>query len=478
MRFKKIDTESLFNVELSIAGISRETIQKIRNAWIESGNPPPKIRADVPAEDEELLIQLMSDCIKEKGGEISRRAKVLHLGMTYIHLNSEGKEKFLRILARKFDVSTKRLNQQIKQLQDAQTNEEKIKAELMLREALVPPRVKLLRQLMTLPNGFIFLKDMRKDLLPLVRSIPRLKKLDGDLKNLLITYFDVNLLDMQVVNWDSSASTLEKLMEYEAVHEIRSWNDLKNRMFTDRRVYAFFHNKMPNDPLIFIEVALVNGIAQNIQTLLDLKTPTIYPPQANTAIFYSISSTQKGLSGISFGNFLIKRVVKVLTKELPNIKTFATLSPIPRFTEWLSVYLKEGGDPLLKKKECKQISELSKKTDPVKGILSLIKTKNWFKDETKCIILKKPLMRLCTHYLIHIKRKGRAFDPVANFHLSNGAKIQHVNWLGDTSEKGIKQSLGMMVNYHYRLNKIAENHEQYMKDGEVYASKEVSSHFK
>lgn len=478
MRFKRTYTKSLFNVEISIVGISHETIQKIRNAWIESGNPPPKIRADIPAEDEERLVQLMSECIKEKMGEISRRAKVLHLGMIYIHLNPVGKEKFLRILARKFDVNTKRLNQQIKQLQDAQTDEDKIQAELLLRKALVPPRVKLLRQLMTLPNGFIFLKDMRKDLLPLVKSIPRLKKLDGDLKNLLITYFDVNVLDMQEVNWDSPASTLEKLMEYEAVHEIRSWNDLKNRMFTDRRVYAFFHNKMPNDPLIFIEVALVDGIARNIQTLLDLKSPTIYPPQANTAIFYSISSTQKGLSGISFGNFLIKRVVKILIKEFPNIKTFATLSPIPRFTEWLFVYLKEGGDPLLKKKESKQISILSKKQDPVKGLLALMKSKNWYTDESKCLVLKNPLMRLCSHYLIYIKRKGRAFDPVANFHLSNGAKIQHLNWLGDTSEKGIKQSTGIMVNYHYRLNKIAENHEQYMIDGEVYASKEVSSYLK
>ena len=478
MRFKKTDTESLFNVELSIAGISRETIQKIRNAWIESGNPPPKIRADVPTEDEEQLIQLMSDCIKEKGGEISRRAKVLHLGMIYIHLNLEGKEKFLRILARKFDVDTRKLNQRIELLKEAKSNQERIEAELNLREALVPPRVKLLRQLMTLPNGFIFLKDMRKDLLPLVRSIPRLKKLDGDLKNLLISYFDVNLLDMQIVNWDSPASTLEKLMEYEAVHEIQSWNDLKNRMFTDRRVYAFFHYRMPNDPLIFMEVALVNGIAKSIQELLDLKAPTIYPPEANTAIYYSISSTQKGLSGISFGNFLIKRAVKNLNDELPNIKTFATLSPIPRFMEWLISYLKEGGDPLLKKKECKQISVLGKKSDPIKSLLNLIKSKSWHKDESKCSVLKKPLMRLCTYYLITVKRKDRAFDPVANFHLSNGAKIQHINWLGDTSEKGVKQSAAMMVNYHYRLNKIAENHEQYMKDGEVYASKEVMSHLK
>lgn len=463
------------DIDLSIAGISRRTIEKIISAWHESGNAPPVIRPDLPEEDVLRLIGLMTDCIKEEGGEISRQAKVVHLGLIYIKLSKKGKERFLKILTQRFDVDTDQLDQKINQLKSVQTDEEKVKAELELRNALIPPRMKLLRQLITLPNGFIFLKDMRRDLLPMIRSIPRLKKLDIDIKSLLISYFDVNLLDLREITWESPAAMLEKLMEYEAVHEIASWNDLKHRLFTDRRVYAFFHFRMPNDPLIFVEVALVNGMPGSIQKLLDVNTKPNDPTKSDTAIFYSISNTQKGLAGISFGNFLIKRVVKKLTSELPNIRVFATLSPIPLFMKWLLPYLEEGGDTFFKKHEEENICRISGNTDPAAGLLEILASKGWSESEEISEAIKKPLMRLCAHYLIYVKKGKRAFDPVAHFHLSNGAKIQHIHWLGDVSEKGMLQSAGIMLNYHYRLNKIPANHENYMATGEVYASKDARS---
>ncbi|MBE0648664.1 MAG: malonyl-CoA decarboxylase [Bacteroidales bacterium] len=465
-------------IDLSITGISQKAIAKIVTTWEESGSPPPVIHPDILPQDKANLITLMHECISEEGGDISRQAKVAHLGLIYIGSSKKGKERLLRILARNFDVDTMVLDEKIGILRSAKNEAERVRAELMLREALIPPRVKLLRHLIKLPNGFIFLKDMRRDLLPMIKSIPRLKKLDIDLENLLSAYFDVNLLDLQEITWNSPAALLEKLMEYEKVHKIHSWEDLKHRLFTDHRVFAFFHFRMPNDPLIFLEVALVNGMPGSIQKLLDVHAPVTDPAQADTAIFYSISNTQKGLAGISYGNFLIKRVVENLSSELPNLKTFATLSPIPCFRQWLYTYLQEGGDILLPANETKKICGLAGKSHAAEGLLEILRNDSWTKSEEKEKTLRRPLMRLCAHYLIHVKRGMRAFDPVAHFHLSNGAKIQHIHWMADVSKKGIRQSCGIMLNYHYRLNKIVQNHETYLKTGEVYASKDARSWLK
>ena len=446
-------------------------MEKIYKEWQESGNAPPKISEDINSEDEELLITQMTDCILEKGGEFTNKSRVVHLGLIYLNCSSKGKAKFLRILARDFDIDTDLLDERIKNLRESKTEEEKIQSELQLRDSLIPPRVKLLQQLITLPNGFIFLKDMRRDLLPLRKKIPRLKKLDSDIKNILKTFFDINLLDLRQITWNSPASLLEKLIEYEAVHEIGSWKNLKHRLHTDRRIFAFLHYKMTNDPLVFVEVALVNGIAGNIQELLDENTPSLNPKKTDTAIFYSISSTQKGLAGISFGNFLIKRVVKEITAELPNIKHFSTLSPIPRFRQWLES-LEADDDRFISEKELKQLKRFSRTKYPIKTILKILNSK-WQDNPKKVEALKAPLMRLCAHYLINEKRDTKAFDPVANFHLRNGAKIYKLNWMADTSENGMKQSFGIMVNYYYKLNKIIVNHESYLTESKIYASKIV-----
>ncbi len=473
-RTKKLN----FEIDASIAGVSRRTVEKIMNAWYESGNAPPKIDPDLPGENKELLVQQMSECLNEEGGDISRRARVVYLGMIYINLTTKGKKNFLITLATQFDVDIVLLEDKIKNLRQTEHDEDRIRAEFEFREALIPPRVKLLRQLITLPDGFIFLKDMRKDLLPLIKAYPRLKKLDDDIKNLLVTYFDINLLDLQEIDWNMPAATLEKLMEYEAVHEISSWDDLKHRLHTDRRVYAFFHSRMPNDPLIFVEVALVNGMPDNIQKLIDVNAEPVDPVTADTAIFYSISNTQMGLTGINFGNFLIKRVVKKLSAELKNLKSFATLSPVPRFMGWLVPYLREGGDPLLSKSEAGELSPYSQTDNPGLGLAEILEDKHWHENRELAETVKRPLMRLCAHYLINIKQGLKAYDPVSHFHLSNGARILNMHWMADPSEKGIAQSAGIMLNYDYEHKKIVQNHENYLTNHKINSSKSVRAWLK
>ncbi len=478
MKIFSRNKEHYIKFDDSIAGISRQTINKIINAWNESGNSTLKIKPDLPKNDEESLRNLLEDCVNEKGGEISIKSKIIHLGIIYINLTEKGKKKFLRILARDFDINTNLLNEKINNLKKSKDENERINAELELSKALVPPRVKILRQLVKLPNGFLFLKDMRRDLIPLISTLPRLRKLDADIKNILVTYFDINLLDLKEITWNSPAILLEKLMEYEAVHEIFSWNDLKHRLQTDRKIFAFFHNKMPNDPLIFIEIALVHGMPNSIQALLDRNIPPHDPGMADSAIFYSISSTQKGLKGISFGNFLIKRVVKELSAEFPNLKNFATLSPVPKFIDWLKNLPAENYKELITESEIKNLQKFSK-SKQIKNILLGILDSKWNEKQGITNVLKKPLMRLCAHYLINIKKRNNiAFDPVAHFHLMNGAKLQRINWLGDISEKGLKQSAGIMVNYYYKLNKIIANHEDYFNEGKINTSKDARSWLK
>lgn len=471
--YNKLTTDDI-DIKASIPGIGRIAMDKIITAWYESGNAPPKIRKNIPKKDEDLLKKQLSDCIKIKGGEISNTSRIIHLGMIYINQTKEGKKKFLSILAKDFDINLENLSKIIRQFQEAKNDKEKILYELELRDALVPPRVTLLRQFITLPDGFIFLKDMRRELLPLISSFPRLKKLDKDIKNLLITYFDINLLDLKEITWNSPAILLEKLMEYEAVHEIHSWKNLKYRLHTNHRIFAFTHYKMPNEPLVFLEVALVDGLANNISDIVDEDSPEIDSKKADTAIFYSISSTQKGLAGISFGNFLIKRVVKVLSEELPNIKHFATLSPIPKFKEWFNNNFTNNDIGLFTENEIKIILRLSKKSDVKEGLIKILNSK-WYNNQITSEAIKRPLMRLCTHYLLNAKKKQKVYDPVANFHLTNGAKIQQINWLANISPKGLKQSAGIMVNYKYELSKIATNHELFLSKGKIVASRDVRS---
>ena len=435
-------------------------------------------RPDLPEGDLDRIRQQMLDCLEGKGGEVSARSRAAALGHVYLALDITGKERFLKLLAKDFDVNHDAVNVAIDAVRWGQGEAARSKAEQELRNTLIAPRVKLLTQFNALPEGVKFLVDMRADLLPLARKNPELKGLDNDLKNLLTSWFDVGFLELRQIKWDTSpAALLEKLIAYEAVHAIESWDDLKNRLDLDRRCFAYFHPRMPNEPLIFVEVALVNGIADNVQALLDEDAPVIDPKNADTAIFYSISNAQKGLAGISFGNFLIKGVVAQLTSEFKNLKAFSTLSPIPGFRGWLDKALAENSSTLLKPAEHKALNMAFERSGLAKdGLQSVLENNDWCHNDILSQAMQGPLQRLAAHYLTKVKAKnGRTLDPVAHFHLSNGAIMERLNWMADTSEKGIMQAAGLMINYLYNLDRIEDNHEAYSGAHRVKTSPSIKN---
>lgn len=443
-----------------------------------------ELAPDLSGSDVETVRAQMLACLEAKGGEVSARARAAALGKAYISLNDAGKQRFLALMALEFDTDHEAVERAVELFRKAEDEDARAAAERALAAALEAPRRRLLTQFNALPNGVKFLVDMRAELMHLSRERSDLKGLEQDLKALLAHWFDVGFLELRRITWDSPASVLEKIIAYEAVHAIRSWDDLKNRLDSDRRLYAFFHPRMPDEPLIFVQVALIDGMAGNIQDLLDVSAPVGDPASADTAIFYSISNAQKGLAGISFGNFLIKKVVETLSSEFPNLKTYATLSPIPGFRGWLDERLADGEASLLTATEHKALTALAKKVDRpegAKGLLrALIDDPGWAVDTRVTEVLKAPLTRLAARYLAAekrgVKKDGKpvsARDPVAHFHLTNGARVERINWLGDTSEKGLAQSAGMMVNYLYKLNEIERNHEAYSGQGKVVLSSGV-----
>lgn len=423
-------------------------------------------------EDRDHLYDLIHDCIYAKGGDVSARARTVEIGTLYLQLSKEGRETFHDILSHDFDIDRQVLREKIKKLEAAQNQKEAIDAEIGLKKALSPPRIILLKQFSSLPNGLKLLIDMRATLLSKVREDQRLYKLSTDIKEILGAWFDIGLLDLQEITWNSPAALLEKLIEYEAVHEIRSWNDLRSRLDSDRLCFAFFHNKMVSEPLIFVEVALVNKLSANIQELLNKEDEKIEPHHATTAIFYSISNTQPGLAGISLGNFLIKTVVQKLSAEFSEIKHFATLSPVPGFRSWLSPRLAKGDEDVLRPREIGILREHFA-CENVALKLGEVLTDEWSANNEITDIVKPVLQRLCAQYLLEERRGSRALDPVANFHLSNGARLEEINWLADLSEKGMSRSYGFMVNYYYKLSDIEKNHEEYVTKTHIVASRSV-----
>jgi malonyl-CoA decarboxylase len=425
-------------------------------------------------ENRDHLQQLIHDCIYARGGDVSARARTVELGAVYLHLSEKGREVFHDILAHDFDIDRQGLAEKMKELEEAQNQLEAIRAEIDLKNALTPPRITLLKQFSSLPNGLKLLIDMRASILARLREDPRLYKLCLDIKELLGAWFDIGMLDLQEITWNSPAALLEKLIEYEAVHEIRSWDDLRSRLDSNRLCFAFFHNKMPAEPLIFVEVALSNKLSSSIQELLYREDEKIEPEKASTAIFYSISNTQPGLAGISLGNFLIKTVVQELSTEFENLKHFATLSPVPNFTKWLGPKMAAGDEGLLLPKEIAAIKE-HYTCDNAALKMGEILTGDWYRDKGTAETVKAILARLCALYLLEARKGDRALDPVANFHLSNGARLERINWLADLSEKGMNRSYGIMVNYYYELSDIEKNHEEYVTRGHVIASRSVKA---
>jgi len=457
------------------------TWRNIRNVWRDIASsarsvvPATSFEPELPEDDLGRLREQMHACLAAKGGEVSARARAAELGRAYLGLNAEGRRRFLTLLATEFDVDQELVAASTERLRAATGDAERRAAMRALRRALEPPRVRLLTQFNALPEGTKFLVDLRADLIKLAKNDKALAALEDDLKGLLTAWFDIGFLELKRITWDSPTSLLEKLSRYEAVHAVRSWSDLKNRLDSDRRCFAFFHPRMEGEPLIFVEVALVNGLASNIEVLLDEAAPVGDPRSADTAIFYSISNAQRGLAGISFGGFLIKRVVDQLSAEFPKVKTFSTLSPIPGFRAWLDEQFAKGFPGMLTASERKAIGAAVQGVAS-KGTLKQLLGTDWHKDPSLAAALQGPLLRLCAHYLLEAKREnGAALDPVAHFHLSNGARVERLCWLGDVSEKGMRQSAGIMVNYLYRLPDIEANHEAYVGERTVTASSAVAN---
>jgi malonyl-CoA decarboxylase len=463
---------------ISISGTLLERgLRSLVGAWrgIAGGDETAQLARDglADAKDAERLRALFIECLEARGGEVSARARAAALGRLYLGLDDPGKKAFLQVLANGFAADEVALDKAIADVQRAAEPATRHKAQRSLRAALTPPRQRLLTQFTALPQGVKFLVDMRADALRFRKEAPELGIVEADLEDLLVGWFDVGFLELARISWNSPAALLEKLIAYEAVHAIESWDDLRNRLDADRRCYAFFHPRMPLEPLIFVEVALVKGIAGNVQALLDQAQPVIDPKDADTAIFYSISNTQTGLRGISFGNFLIKRVVDDLSRDLPNLKQFSTLSPIPGFRKWLEETVADGAPDLVDGRSRDELTHALGQRF-AKGMLpALLKDHAWTDNAALTEALKPVLLRLGARYLLSTDAKNKPLDPVARFHLSNGSQVHRLNWMGDRSRNGLKQSAGLMVNYLYRLDDIDQNHERFVRDGTIAASGEV-----
>ena len=344
-------------------------------------------------------------------------------------------------------------------------------AEVRYRRATVSPRRRLLQRFSAFPEGIRFLVELRADMLLHLKTDKRLQALDVEMEYMFSTWFDVGFLDLRRISWDSPASLIEKLIKYEAVHDIKSWSDVKNRLDSDRRCYGFFHPRLPDDPLIFVEVALIGDIAQSITPLLDESADAADLNKATTAIFYSISNTQGGLRGVSFGDSLIKRVVETLKEEFPKLRTFATLSPIPGFRNWLG---KNAGS-MLEKLDDKTRTALGRAVGfepPSAGhFLGAL-------DDVLNLPAKSPvrlmLMHCAAHYLGQALDDGKPVDAVARFHLGNGARVERLNFAGDPSGKGVKQSYGLMVNYLYDLRRL-DKHRALLAQGKIPVSSEIEN---
>jgi malonyl-CoA decarboxylase len=371
----------------------------------------------------------------EQRGEATSIALAAAVVTAIERMDEAETESFLRLLVDHFAADAGKVESAIERWRDGDRQ-----ALDELWRTAEPSRQELFRRLNVAPGGTAAIVRLRARLLELVDEDPELEPVDSDLRHLLGSWFNRGFLQVQEISWNTPASILEQLIEYEAVHTIRGWDDLRRRLAADRRCFAFFHPSLPDVPLIFVEVALTRGLATSIGPLIDPEREVGDPQSADTAIFYSINSTQAGLRGISFGSFLIKQVVTELKSRLPRLRRFATLSPLPSF----AAALRDHGK-----------SALAEQPPPHSEAA------------------RRDLERLALAYLLHARRDGRVADPVANFHLSNGARLERVNPDGDLSEHG-RQSCGVMINYLYEPDRLELNHERYVERGEVSLSRDLA----
>src|SRR6516165_461584 len=402
--------------------------------------------------DADDLIELCEALLSGRG-EASGTAMAREVLDHYQDLDATERRAFFHALARNFGPDRDKVNKAI----EAWMAEPGDGNGGALHFASEPRRQELIRRLNRAPGGTGALVEMRADLLSLLNGHKDLAALDRDIVHLLNSWFNRGFLVLRRIDWSTPANILEQIIRYETVHEIRDWDDLRRRIDPDdRSCYAFFHPALADAPLIFVEVALTENIPSAIAPLLAVDRQPVPIDRARTAVFYSISNTQRGLGGISFGNFLIKQVVEELRRELPKLDTFVTLSPVPGFMQWL----KQPNDTPLLEEE--------------RTVLKMLDEPKWYENAEMTAQLRAVLEPAAAYYFLRARTsKGRLIDPVARFHLGNGARLERINWLGDLSPKGLRESAGIMVNYLYRLEDIEKNHEVYANEGEVVASSAV-----
>jgi malonyl-CoA decarboxylase len=431
-----IDTRS----ELSTSGFSG-LLASVINAGRDILSRRRQATAQAPSED------LLTKCrqLLHHRGEASGLALACEVMADYQALDLPNKIIFFEALARDFGSDSDAILAAADRYK-ADPNSQNLADLSRVTEA---SRVKLFRRMNMAPNATPLLVKMRGTLLSLLSGHSDLKSVDTDLKHQFVSWFNRGFLELRVIDWNSPAAVLEKIIEYESVHAIQGWDDLRSRLRDNRMCFAFFHPAMPDDPLVFVEVALTAGVPSAIAPLIDKTAEPTDERAVDTVVFYSISNCHPGLAGVSFGNFLIKQVVEEVGKRYPKTKRYVTLSPVPGFCRWLTAQKAHA--------DLDELRALAKDqgrdtTDPL-----------W-----------ESLVRLCAQYLSSTHDNNLAIDPVARFHLGNGASLHAIHWAADLSEKGLNQSIGIMVNYLYDLSSIEENHDAYFDQGEIAMSRMVA----
>ncbi len=429
--------------------------------------------------DPQERARLLAEALISNRGEASGAAVARELHGVLSTLDAAQRLEFYRFLATNFAPEPARLAAAAQAYLAGAT----ARTAADLAEAAEPLRQELLRRMNMSRGGTAMLVAMRKELLPLLKAHPALQPLEADLLHLLASWFNRGFLELRRIDWNTPAAVLDKLLAYEAVHEIQGWEDLRRRLAPDRRCFGFFHPALPGEPLIFVEVALVTGLAGAVQGLLardtDEDEQRLCAAQADTAIFYSISNCQDGLRGVSFGNFLIKQVVEELRTELPQLVRFSTLSPVPGFAAWAA---KQGSDETLLAKILRPADRAALAAATGAGVeepdakllRAALALPEWWNGPAEAA-LQASLLRLCATYLTTVRKGQGAQDPVARFHLGNGARLERINWMGNSDPRGLRESHGIMVNYLYDIATIEANHEAYAREQLIARSEEVEA---
>jgi malonyl-CoA decarboxylase len=405
----------------------------------------------------ETFVELCEELLSGRG-EASGVALAREILAHYAELTTGPRIAFFEALAARFGPDPTRLDAAIADWQRAPSDQTAAEVHL----AAEPRRQELFRRLNLAPNGTAALVRMREQLIDAMDHRDDLGVVDADFVHLFSSWFNRGFLVLRRIDWSTPAIVLEKIIRYEAVHAIRDWDDLRRRIDPpDHRCYAFFHPALVDEPLIFVEVALTREIPGAIGTILEPKRELVEPDKATTATFYSISNCQRGLAGVSFGSFLIKQVIEEIRRENPRLSTFVTLSPAPNFAAWL------------RRERLSQASVALRPED--KAALAPLDREDWWQIPAMVEKVREPLLRAAAWYYLHARTpRGTPLDSVARFHLGNGARLERLNFLADTSTKALRQSNGLMVNYLYNLDVIEKNHEAYAAHHAVVASSAVT----